>query len=733
MNRTTITALALLGVASGPLVAGSPVDSVIPMPASVVAEKGAFTLSAATTISGPANEVEQLIKGLKGWTDLSLKKADKGSKIRLVIDKSSKFGPEAYELKVSKDSITATASSATGLFYAAQTLIQMVDKENNSWVVPAATISDEPRFAWRGLMLDEGRHFQGKTAVKLLLDNMAARKLNRFHWHLTEDEGWRVEVKGYPELTDIGAWRGQGTPMPPVKWRAKDGIGKIEVRYGGYYTQNDLKEIVAYAKARHIEVVPEFDMPGHTNSLVTSLPHLGVVPDPKLLAEVRKNDKSLRGWELTGDSPTAYRNNIMNVVNEDTYKFIGELFDQMSDIFPYKYWHIGGDEVRPLYWQANPEHLALMKEKGFTDPHQLQNMFLLRVEKMMKERGKTMVGWNEIMKGGHMSNDTAIMAWISIGAGIKAAQARYPTIMAVAPHTYFDMAYPGEGERRGNGWAGQIDSKRAYEWNPVFEDKLTDEQQKKVFGVHACVWTEYVQNPEDMSYKFWPRACSTAEVAWSAQDKRNWSEFRDRLGKHLSYFDNNGTYYRVAPPVVKLSKGEVSIEPGFKNLETRYTLDGSDPSKGKVYKGETFSLSDAKQIKAITIAGNGEHSIQIEGAVRDTVGKYKLHAKRNVITTKVDVTSTIDESGTWEVFFHQSKGNTASSLTAIELLVDGKPASKTKVSAKIEAGKTSSAKFPVKSVKDGSKYELQLTLERPKGSSNIKGMGEISVDQATNN
>jgi hexosaminidase len=729
MKLTTFSKIAALGLSLGSYAIASPVDSVIPLPAKVTAEEGKFSLSNGLSISGPENEVKHLIAGLKGLTGLDFKAAKDGAKIQLILETKSKLGPEAYELKATTSGITVKASGAAGLYYGAQTLIQMADKEGTDWTIPAATINDEPRFAWRGLMLDEGRHFQGKLAVKLLLDNMAARKLNRFHWHLTEDEGWRVEVKGYPELTDIGAWRGKGTQMPAAKWRAKAGLGKNEYHYGGYYTQADLKEIVAYAKERHIEVVPEFDMPGHTNSLVTSLPHLGVNPDPELLAEVRKNDKTLRNWELTGDSPTAYRNNIMNVVKEDTYKFIGDLFDQMADIFPYKYWHVGGDEVRPLYWQADHAHRAVMKEKGFTDPHQLQNMFLLRVEKMMKERGKTMVGWNEIMKGGHMSKDTAVMAWISIGAGIKAAKEGYPTIMAVAPHTYFDMAYPGEGERKGNGWAGQIDSKKAYEWNPLFVDKLTDEEQKRVFGVHACVWTEYVPNPEDMSYKFWPRACSTAEVAWTPQDQRDWTEFRDRLGNHLTYFDSNGTYYRVAPPAIKLSKGKVTIEPGFDTLTTRYTLDGSDPMNGKEYKGETFTAEEAKGIKAVTIAGNGVSSIVVDEALRARVGKFKLHAKKPQTTVTIDITSVLDETGTWQVFGTQDKGHTPSSITSVELLENGKSIASNKANAAIKPGASAAADFTVEKFNKGAQYQLKVTLTRDKAAENVKGMGFFSIDK----
>lgn len=729
MNKIYLTIASCVSL-SGALLAQNtnPCDSVIPKPVSVKAEQGSFKFSKGFTITGHGVEGAKLAKAVKAYTGVNATVQRGGDVIlNLEEDKSAKIG--SYKIDVDKDKITITASSDVGLFYGSQTLVQMIDKTKDGWEIPCAEISDSPRFEWRGLMLDEARHFFGKEAVMLVLDNMAKRKMNRFHWHLTDDEGWRVEIKGYPKLTEIAAWRGKGTPMPRVKWRSKEeGKGP---RYGGFYTQEDLKEIVAYAKERHIDVIPEIDMPGHVTALVTAYPDLSPTVSEETLTEARKSNPDLPTLEAAGDSARAYRDNLLSVVNPKTYEFCNAVFDQLGEIFPYEYWHIGGDEVRPLKWIASPEHQKLMKEKGFTDPHQLQNMFLLRMEKELKKRGKTMVGWNEIMKGGHMSNDTVVMAWISIGAGLKAAKAGYPTVMAVAPHNYFDMGYPGKGERRAHSWAGMIDSKRAYQWNPLFEGKLTPEEQKKVKGVHACVWAEFVPDAKDMSYKFWPRACSTAEVGWTPQADRNWEEFRVRLGEHLKFFDKNGTFYRVAPPRSILAKGKVRIENAYPNLETRYTLDGSDPAKGKVYKGEVFTAEEAAKLRSVTIAGNNEPSIIVEGAERIKQATFRLNDKKEQVTVTFDATSQIDQAGDWTVFATQEKGHTSSKITKLEVLENGKKVAEAETSADVKPNTTGSATIKLPAFTKGAKYEVKVTFTRAKAKPNrkVRGVGSLTIDR----
>ncbi|MFC4994285.1 beta-N-acetylhexosaminidase [Rubritalea tangerina] len=729
MHAITSRSLCLAIAATlSPLAMASPVDSVIPLPAEVTELNGALALNANTKISGPAKEAQQLLDGITALTGLKPSITRDQAAINLVLAADSSLGPEAYTLEVTTAGANITASTPTGLFYGTQTLLQMIDPTgNNAWEIPAAKINDAPRFPWRGLMLDEARHFQGKDFVLALLDNMAARKMNKFHWHLTDDEGWRIEIKAYPKLTEIGAWRGNGTPMPNVKWRAKQGSDKGP-KYGGFYTQEEIKEIVAYATERHIEVIPEIDMPGHVTAITTAYPETLPTIDPTIKRKSKESGNKSRPLAELAEIPTAYRSNALSVVNEKNYEMIEQIVKEVTSLFPSKYYHLGGDEVHTTLWEHSPEHIAYMEKQGMTEFFQLQNMFMLRMEKLLKKYGRTMVGWNEIMKGGQLSKDTVVMAWLGINPGIKAAQAGHPTIMAVSPHNYFDMIYPGQGERKGNSWAGPIDSKRAYEWNPLFESQLTPEQSKLILGVHACVWSEFVPDPQDASYKFWPRACSTAEVAWSPQSKRDWSNFRDRLGKHLKYFDINGTYYRVAPPRFTLHKGRVTITPAFDNLTTKYSIDGSDPKNGKVYQGESLTAEAAKNIKAITIAGNGNPSILVDQATRDVLGKFRLHAKKLSVTTKTDVSATLDAPGSWQVILKQTKGTTPSTITKVTLLANDAPLVTQDANAPLGPNKEASVTLDVPKVEQGTTYTLQVTLERPQSKQKIKSMGEITFD-----
>lgn len=675
--RIALSCLIVIGATS--VASASPVDAVVPLPAQVEALDGKFDLSSKTKISGNKRLAKQLSSKFEKYHRLSLKTTRKAGDIQLNLDSTleSELGSEGYRLSVESDGITVNAATETGLFYGGITLVQMVDTAaNGALSIPAANITDQPRFGWRGLMLDESRHFQGKEFVYDLLDNMALRKMNRFHWHLTDDEAWRVEIKGYPELTKIGAWRGEGTEMPRVKWLGKN--DPQEPYYGGYYTQKELKDIVAYAKSLHIEVIPEIDMPGHTNALIVAMPELGVTDiNDATLEESRKKYPKLKNaaanLEASGDSNTAYRNNIMSVVREENYEFCGEIFDQLTEIFPFPYWHIGGDEVRTLYWAASPSHQKLMEEKGFTDLYQLQNMFLLRMEDMLRERGRTMIGWNEIMKGGEMSGDTVVMGWLGTGPGIKAAKEGYPTVMAPAGFTYFDMGYPGKGERKAHGWAGQVDAKRSYNWDPEFPKQLNEQERENVLGIQACLWTEYVPDPEDASYKIWPRGLAIAEVGWTPQEQRDWDGFQARFENNLKFLDTKGTFYRVAPPQLLLKKGQIYVEAGHTGGEIRYTYDGSDPlENGKVYQGEALSATLASTLKAVTVRPNGLHSVIVEGATRPVHGQWKLKASRkrpHII--KIDATKIIDESGTWRILFTPDKKHWSPSVVKSVIVRQG--------------------------------------------------------------
>ena len=730
--KTTLLSSTVL--ASALIAQEDPTDAVIPRPVHSQALEGEFSLDRYTfvTANSKLSDVAEIFsKKLNKHTGLVLSVSEamnKFKKIQFELGDIATKSKEGYKITVRENEVTIKAPSKAGLFYGGQTLIQMIDEKADALVIPCSDVKDEPRFPWRGLMLDEARHFFGKNAVKELLDNMALRKMNRFHWHLTDDEGWRVEVKGYPKLTEIGAWRGEGTTMPAVRWRKKEeGKGP---RYGGFYTQEDLKEIVAYAAERHIEIIPEFDMPGHVTALKESYPELCVTPDPKLLEEVRKNDKSIKSWEASGDSPRAYRGNTMDVVNPKTYEFCEALFDQMTAIFPSKYWHIGGDEVRTLFWKATPSHVALMKEKGFKDYYELQNMFLKRMSEMLRERGRIMMGWNEILHGGDLPKDTIVMGWLGDGPGIHAAKLGYPTVMANSSYNYFDMLYPGKGERKAHSWAGPIDSKRAYEWDPVFPKQLKPEQQVHVNGVHACVWAEHVNEPSDMSYKFWPRAASVAEVGWTPQELRNWDSYAERFGKHAKFFDNMKTVYRVRPPKVTLSKGAITIEAGIPGYDVHYTTDGSEPtrSNSKLYQGEKLDASLAGKVKAVTFRPNRLKSITIDETYRPFFAKWDMPNKHQKPRDfQAEITSSIDKAGQWSVYFTPGRHLYPSTVKSIEIKQNGQVISKLDKAFDVDR-KEMKFDFELKDFDKSAKYEIKVnmvSIHRSHG----KTTGFISVDR----
>jgi len=619
----------------------------------------------------------------------------------LLLKSTTIKNPEGYQLIIpEKGQATINASTSAGAFYGVQSLLQLAQNGK----IPVCTITDAPRFAWRGLMLDEARHFMGKKYVMHLLRTMAAHKMNRFHWHLTDDQGWRIEIKQYPYLTKIGAWRGPGTQAPVPKWDEKSPFAKI--KYGGFYTQKDIKEIVAYASSLHIEILPEIDVPGHAMAIALSYPQ--VLP---------KTDKE------TGKGVHGLKGNVLSVVNNDNYRMLDDIFGEIASLFPFPYIHVGGDEVNVNAWKASPKHREFMKQHNMKNLHQLQNMFMLRLEKILQSHGKTLMGWNEIMHGGHLSKNTGIMAWISIKAGINAAKAGYPTVMAVGPHNYFDMKYPGHGET-GHWWAGAIDTKKAYSWNPLFENQLSVKQQQNILGVHCALWTEFVPDPTNADYKLWPRACATSEVGWTKQDKRQWNDFSRRLEHHLGFLDSLDVGYRVKPPQAVIQQGEIIIRTPYNAPATiLYTIDGSIPSpknspNTKTYHGEKLPLSVAKKLKYLTLRPNGRTSKIVKGAIREPIMTWnkKSFDKNGKLTQKIDVSHIIHQKGNWilEVQFQGGKSATRIIQTSI-LSKDGTPIIQPKLPENgllIDSkNRVARLKLPITSFKKDSTYILLLTLQ----------------------
>ena len=441
--------------------------------------------------------------------------------VRLRVDTTlASKSKEAYRLIVQPEAIAITGASPAGVFYGMQTLRQLLPvqvyastkQENVEWKVPCVEIVDQPRFGWRGFMLDDSRHFQGAEFVKRLIDLMAMHKLNLLHWHLSDDDGFRIEIKSYPKLTEVGGWRGSECELKNTQ------KGETFTRYGGFYTQEQIRDIVAYAAARHINILPEIDMPGHSGAAATAYP------------EILCQGKS------TGHVWCAGR--------DENYKMLDAIVGELADLFPFEYIHVGGDEVNSRAWAGCPRCKALMNREKFTSLGQLQGYFIRRYEKIVSKHGRKMIGWEEIANDG-LSRDSAIVAWHSGEPGYKALAAGRNAVFAPGPFCYFDMK-ESANDTWGHTWAGIVPLSKVYSYDPFARPGLTAKQKSHVLGVQACLWTEFITSHDRADYKTWPRLCALAEVGWTPQSRRSFTDFMGRLGpEHLERLKELGVAYRA--------------------------------------------------------------------------------------------------------------------------------------------------------------------------------------------
>ena len=444
----------------------------------------------------------------------------------------AQLGPEGYELTVSSNSVVLRAPTQAGLFYGVQTLLQLFPSEifssnvvaNVNWQAPCLHIRDWPRFQWRGLMLDVSRHYFDKSEIETLLDAMALHKLNTFHWHLTDDQGWRIQIKKYPRLTQIGAWRdsvGFGLASNSTTAYGPDG------RYGGFYTPRDVREVLAYAAARHITVVPEIEMPGHSTAALAAYPQY-----------------SCTGGPFTTSATGGIFDGIYDPANENTFNFLDDVLSEVFQMFPGKYVHVGGDEVPKKTWHNSPECQALMKQEGLTNEDQLQSWFTRRIERYVSGRGRTLVGWSEILQGGIARNAT-VMDWI--GGAVAAARAGHDVVMSPTGYCYFDYYQSADhsAEPPAATYAPPLLLSRVYSFDPMPAD-LPAQFQSHILGTQGNLWTEKVPNLRHAEYMIFPRECAIAEVAWSSQSSRDWNDFLRRLQIHAQRLDELGINYRHA-------------------------------------------------------------------------------------------------------------------------------------------------------------------------------------------
>ncbi len=541
IRRWSLGVGALISMIAVPAVAGEGGGlAMLPLPQQVEPGSGVFKLgSRARILVGAGARVTgqylalRLAPALGSAPELGTEtESAAGNLVLSCWDASASLGAEGYELVVTKDSVVIRAAGAAGLFYGVQTLLELLPAEvlaakppaGREWTLPCLRIQDQPRFKWRGLLLDVARHFFTKDQVEQLLDLMALHKLNSLQLHLTDDQGWRIEIKKYPRLTEVGAWRqGIGFGLDP---KASTAYGP-DGRYGGYYTQADIRELAAYAGARHITLVPEIEMPGHSSAALSAYPQFSCAG--------QGHSVNVDGGIFAG---------IYCPGNEAAFKFIEDILTEVIDLFPGKYVHIGGDEVPKDTWQKCPKCQARKTAEGLKDEKELQSYFVRRVEKFINSKNRSLVGWSEILEGG-LAQNAVVMDWI--GGGLEAASAGHDVVMTPTAYCYFDYYQSTNHATEPRAIGGFLPLDQVYALEPV-PAKLGPLFQSRILGAQANLWTEYVPNFKRAQYMLFPRLCALAEAAWSPKASRSYPDFTRRLRTHLQRLDQLGVNYRKGMP-----------------------------------------------------------------------------------------------------------------------------------------------------------------------------------------
>ncbi len=564
--------------------------NIIPKPFSVMYEKGNFKLDKSTIIiydEGLKTHAEILAGFIKFSQNINLAVSDKknaASKNFIMLSSGNiNTTDENYTINVANNKIVVSSGSPKGIFYAVQSLRQLF---HQSKIVPCMKISDKPRFVYRGMHLDVSRHFFPKEFVKKYIDFLAMYKMNTFHWHLVDDQGWRLEIKKYPKLTEIGAWRADRSN---VTWReCKPQQPGEKATYGGFYTQEEVKDIVKYAQDRYITIIPEIEMPGHCLEVLAAYPQYSCTGGPFTVSTGTY-------WPPTEAYCTG---------NDETFKFLEDVLTEVMDLFPSRYIHIGGDEATKVPWKACPKCQERIKKEGLKDENELQSYFVKRIEKFILSKDRRIIGWDEILEGG-LAPEATVMSWRGNRGGIEASKAKHDVIMAPYDYCYFDY-YQGQQELEPEAIGGFVPLNKVYNFEPV-PTELTPDEAKHILGGQANIWAEYISTPQHVEYMAFPRIAAMAEVVWTAKENRNWDDFMARMAKHTSLLDAMKINYAPSMYNVKLSTVLDTIKKTIKvemtteatNSKIRYTTDGTEPtSKSLLYKGP-FILKKSAKINAV--------------------------------------------------------------------------------------------------------------------------------------
>jgi hexosaminidase len=497
--------------------------ALIPKPSFVECHEGHFHLSESSQITLQASSsdkaatwLQQELHELFNFQVQTIGQSDILYRNNPTLDKGE------YQLTVSGSGIRLEAGSSIGFVHASATLLQLIQvNSDQSLCVPYVKISDAPRFKYRGMMLDCARHFHPIERVKRLINQLAHYKFNTFHWHLTDDEGWRLEIKAFPELTQVGAYRGTGTPIAPQ-------FSHLSSVYGGYYSQEQVKEIIAYASERGITVIPEIDIPGHCRAAIKSLPHL--LQDEEDQSQFR--------------SIQHYTDNVLSPALPGTYEFLDRVLEEVAELFPATWVHIGADEVPDGVWLESPQCQKLMQEHNYQSAKELQGHLLRYAEQKLRKLGKRMVGWEEAQHGNKVSKDTVIYSWLSEEAALNCAKQGFDVILQPGQSTYLDMSQDYSPKEPGVDWAAVIPLESAYHYEPLAEVPDEDPIRKRILGIQCALWCEIITTQQRMDYMVFPRLTAMAEACWTNKNQRDWEDYLSRLKGHLPLLDRQNIEYR---------------------------------------------------------------------------------------------------------------------------------------------------------------------------------------------
>lgn len=558
--------------------------AIIPQPVSLNVLKGSFRLTAQTVIgygqTAGRPTAEMLAARLSTPTGYRLKVQRQGQiQLRLHTKFNSTLGKEGYTLNVTAQGVQITANEPAGLFYGVQTLLQLFPSEiesparvkKSNWSIPAVRITDYPRFGWRGVMLDVSRHFFTKEEVKRYIDQIARYKYNVFHWHLTDDQGWRIEIKSLPKLTEVGACRVKRYGKWGLYEAPKPGEPATDC---GFYTQEDIREVVAYAAERHVSVLPEIDVPGHSMAAIAAYPELCCTKDTSIRVSPGHRFSE---WYGNGKFKMLIDNSL-NPSDERVYDFLDKVFTEIAALFPYPYVHAGGDECYKGYWENDAGCQALMQREGLKDGHELQSYFMKRVEKILQSKGKKMIGWDEILEGG-LAPEAAVMSWQGLQGGIEAAKLGHYVVMSPNDYVYIDLLQGDPLVEPDQTSYKRVRLSKLYEFEPV-PDSI---DPKYILGGQVNLWSEKVPTFRMAEYMSYPRTWAAADIYWSPKASKNWDAFIRRMERHFERADFAGCNYARSAydPIVTATVNEgkltAHVNTEIAGLDIFYTLDETLP------------------------------------------------------------------------------------------------------------------------------------------------------------